>query len=192
MMKIHPVFTNFLAIENLDIDNQSVIDYCMQHRSVDIGRVISNDGGYQSNNVEMRTTFPQLYHEVSKRLDELHHYFEFKESMRTRVTDSWININGKNDYNTVHDHGGGLFSGIYYASAGKDKGVLEFMTPIGAHTFSINGSLVKTSNPFNSNIQSVHIETGMLVIFPSWLMHYTRPNRTDEPRISVAFNSYIS
>ena len=29
---------------------------------------------------------------------------------------------------------------------------------------------------------------GEIILFPSWLMHNTCPNTTDEERISVAFN----
>jgi uncharacterized protein (TIGR02466 family) len=192
-MKISPVFTNFIATDNLLIDNSSIIEYTFKLRESDPGRIISNEGGWQSNNIDI-SKIPELfdiYKEISKRLDELHFYFELKNNLKTRITDSWININGNNHYNTPHDHGSGLFSGIYYVKADGDCGNVEFMTPIGAHTFSINGNFVKTFNPFNSNIQTVKVQTGLLVLFPSWLVHYTRPNKTDQNRISIAFNSYI-
>jgi hypothetical protein len=191
-MKINPVFTNFIATDIIQLNNEHIKDVCYEIRNKDPGRQISNEGGWQSNNVNLQTVLPELYKEIKNRLDDLHYYFEFKDNLIQKITDTWININKKHDFNTVHDHGGGMFTGIYYVNAGQNMGNVEFLTPIAAHTFCFNGTMVKNSNPFNSNIQKVFPQTGMLVIFPSWLFHYTRPNYTDEDRISISFNSHVN
>jgi hypothetical protein len=43
----------------------------------------------------------------------------------------------------------------------------------------------KTPTRFNYEIESI---TGKLVLFPGWMKHFTRPNNTDETRISMAVN----
>lgn len=190
-MKINPVFTSFIAIDDLNINNKEIVDRCYELRNTDPnGRIISNVGGWQSNNIDLKW-FPELYSEVSKRLQELHYYFEFKDQQVTKITDAWININEPMNYNAPHDHGGGLFSGAYYVNAEDDMGDITFITPIGAHTFCISGNLVKTFNPFNSNVQTVKPKTGTLVLFPSWLVHYTGPNLSNKNRISISFNSHM-
>jgi uncharacterized protein (TIGR02466 family) len=38
-------------------------------------------------------------------------------------------------------------------------------------------------------LAAVAPQTGMLVIFPAWLVHWVTPYQSDRPRISVSFNA---
>ena len=46
-------------------------------------------------------------------------------------------------------------------------------------------------NEYNSNMWSIDPNPGDLVIFPSWLAHYTEPNMSNKDRISMSFNSGV-
>lgn len=190
MMNIMPIFINFLAVDTLQIDNAKIETYCQDLKRKSAGRVVSNGGGWQSENIDPACPeLAELFGEVQKRLDEVHRAFDFAASMRQVITEAWININKKGHFNYSHDHPGSLFSCVYYVKGGPDKGALEFKTPIAAHTYTISNEMVGAFNAFTGHAMVVPPVTGDLLIFPSWLSHRVNMSRSDEDRISIAFNS---
>jgi uncharacterized protein (TIGR02466 family) len=152
--------------------------------------VVSNGGGWQSDNLDIKTPeLAELFAQVQARLEEVHHAFAFNPEMRQVITEAWININGRGHFNYSHDHPGSLFSAVYYVKGGTDKGELEFKTPITAHTYTISNEAVGSFNAFTGHAMVIPPVTGDLLIFPSWLLHRVNISRSDEDRISIAFNS---
>ena len=190
MINIMPIFINFLAVESLRLDNDKIEKFCLEKRKASAGRVVSNGGGWQSDNLDPAATeLAELFAEVQKRLDEVHRAFEFAPSTRQVITEAWNNINQKGHFNYSHDHPGSLFSGVYYVKGGADKGELELKTPITPHTYTISGEMVGSYNAFTGHAMVIPPITGDLVIFPSWLLHRVNMSQSDEERISIAFNS---
>lgn len=190
-MKIDHVFTNFIAYDNLTIDAKNIETFCYELANKDPGRQSSNIGGWQSNDIKLSECLPKLYYEIKERLDELYFYFEFREDLSLKINNSWVNINKKHNFNAPHDHSYGLFSGVYYVKAEQSMGDIIFMNPCPSQGICIDSNIIKTLNPFNSNITRLTPTTGMLVLFPSWMKHYTDPNKTEEDRISISFNTSI-
>jgi uncharacterized protein (TIGR02466 family) len=97
---------------------------------------------------------------------------------------SWLNTFDKDQVIGLHEHGyqPNTFSGCYYHKVPKNSGNIQF----------------KSTNPFvisfphkadkYSNIVSVEPKEGMVLLFPSWLMHKVLPNKTNKMRVSLAFN----
>jgi uncharacterized protein (TIGR02466 family) len=190
MINIMPIFINFLAVESLRLDNAKIESFCLEKRKASAGRIVSNGGGWQSDNLDPDTPeLAELFAEVGKKLDEVHRAFDFHPSMRQVITEAWININGKGHFNYSHDHPGSLFSAVYYVKGGADKGELELKTPIAPHTYTISNEMVGGFNAFTGHAMVIPPVTGDLVIFPSWLLHRVNLSRSDEDRISIAFNS---
>jgi uncharacterized protein (TIGR02466 family) len=190
MINIMPIFINFLAVDSLRLDNDKIETFCLETKKASAGRVISNGGGWQSNNLDASTPeLAELFAEVQKRLDEVHRAFEFNPATRQVITEAWININRKGHFNTSHDHPGSLFSAVYYVKGGADKGELELKTPITPHTYTISGEMVGGYNAFTGHAMVIPPVTGDLLIFPSWLLHRVNMSQSDEERISIAFNS---
>ncbi len=190
MINIMPIFINFLAVESLRLDNDRLEKFCLEKKKNDAGRVISNGGGWQSGNLDLATPeLAELFAEVGKKMDEVHRAFEFNPSLRQVITEAWININQKGHFNYSHDHPGSLFSAVYYVKGGADKGELELKTPIAAHTYTISNEMVTNFNAFTGHAMVIPPVTGNLLIFPSWLLHRVNMSRSDEARISIAFNS---
>jgi uncharacterized protein (TIGR02466 family) len=190
MINIMPIFINFLAVESLRLDNDKIAKFCLERKKTSPGRVISNGGGWQSDNLDAGTPeLAELFAEIQKRLDEVHRAFEFSPSTRQVITEAWININQKGHFNYSHDHPGSLFSGVYYVKGGADKGELELKTPITPHTYTISGEMVGSFNAFTGHAMVIPPVTGDLLIFPSWLLHRVNMSQSDEERISIAFNS---
>jgi uncharacterized protein (TIGR02466 family) len=190
MINIMPIFINFLAVESLRLDNDRIEKFCLERKTAAPGRVVSNGGGWQSDNLDPGTPeLAELFAEVDKRLNEVHRAFEFNPSMRQVITEAWININQKGHFNYSHDHPGSLFSAVYYVKGGADKGELELKTPITAHTYTISNEMAGSFNAFTGHAMVIPPVTGDLLIFPSWLLHRVNMSRSDEERISIAFNS---
>jgi len=190
MINIMPIFINFLAVESLRLDNDRIEKFCLERKAASAGRVVSNGGGWQSDNLDTGTQeLAELFAEVQKRLDEVHRAFELSPTTRQVITEAWININQKGHFNYSHDHPGSLFSGVYYVKGGADKGELELKTPIAPHTYTISGDMVGGFNAFTGHAMVIPPVTGDLLIFPSWLLHRVNMSQSDEERISIAFNS---
>ena len=190
MINIMPIFINFLAVESLSLDNDRIEKFCLERKKSSAGRVISNAGGWQSDNLDPATPeLAELFAEVRKRLDEVHRAFEFNPTMRQVITEAWININQKGHFNNSHDHPGSLFSAVYYVKGGADKGELELKTPIIPHTYTISNEMTGNFNAFTGHAMVIPPVTGDLLIFPSWLLHRVNLSRSDEDRISIALNS---
>jgi uncharacterized protein (TIGR02466 family) len=190
MINIMPIFINFLAVESLGLDNDRIEKFCLEQKKSSPGRVISNGGGWQSDNLDAGTPeLAPLFAEVDKKLNEVHRAFEFSAAMRQVITEAWININQKGHFNYSHDHPGSLFSAVYYVKGGADKGELELKTPIIPHTYTISNDLADSFNAFTGHAMVIPPVTGDLLIFPSWLLHRVNISRSDEDRISIAFNS---
>jgi len=190
MINIMPIFINFLAVDSLKLDNERLEKFCLEKKKRSPGRVVSNGGGWQSDNLGPDTPeLAELFAEVGKKLEEVHRAFEFAPSLRQVITEAWININQKGHFNYSHDHPGSLFSAVYYVKGGADKGELELKTPIVPHTYTISNDLVAGFNAFTGHAMVIPPVTGDLLIFPAWLLHRVNMSRSDEDRISIAFNS---
>ena len=106
------------------------------------------------------------------------------ETYPPRVTDFWVNIFGKGHAQDVHRHPNSIISGIYYVQAPEDAGSLVLHAPADDELMPP----VERSNPLNSGTQLWQPVAGQMLLFRSWLRHSVMPNRSDEERISVAFD----
>ncbi len=191
-MIISPVFTNFIATESLKLDNAKLESFCQNARASLNGRTYSNDKGWQSPNIDLKTPELQdLLNEVSKSLAELHSHFKFRDTLRLAVWEAWININPKGAFNYSHNHPGAVFSCVYYVKSEPDMGNIVFRTPNIMQPFTITGEMVTSYDTFTMDEMEIAPRTGSLLIFPAWLVHFVRPNESDQDRISIALNCVL-
>mgnify|MGYP003320366239 FL=1 len=100
-----------------------------------------------------------------------------------RLADSWCNIQGKGSTLGFHNHPNSVISGIIFLKADENSSKLVFQNPL---------------DPMSPTAVSPHRETyeltpktGLLAMWPSYLMHGSGPsiNQSDE-RIVLSFNTY--
>lgn len=102
------------------------------------------------------------------------------------VSGCWANINPPGGRNPVHCHPNNFLSGTYYVSLPDDEGAITFEDPRPqAHVMMPPRSC---HNAYNSNVVTVQVKPGRLIVFPSWLSHSVPVNGKSEDRISIAFN----
>ena len=172
-----------LFVSLLDLDITSIEKYCLDYRDRDEGRILSNVGGYQSNNVEIAP----LAKEISNRLNMFSEAYSISNELE--VGNMWININGFKDYNKLHSHHNALFSGVYYVKTPDKCGNIVFDNPSqDAMEHTYHNTKFKGYNSFNSITHWRQAKENSLLVFPGWLKHGVEPNLSNEKRISISFN----
>lgn len=112
-----------------------------------------------------------------------------KASFRARYRiDGWANVVRSGDYHSPHNHPNNLWSGVYYVTVGEAdsgrprNGQLEPLDPrFGCNMVGIPDSLFEVR-------YSIAPKAGLMVLFPSWLVHHVHPFIGKGERISIAFN----
>ena len=165
-------------------------DYCDFIRKHNKGRIVSNEGGYQSDDLNLNE--PVLQPLISNILNETGKYLKNFETdiVNFDIGNMWININGYKDYNGEHVHSNCLFSGVYYVQSPKLCGDIEFVRPdhylIGA---TWKDKDIKNYNSYNSHIWAFESKVNTGLIFPSYFQHRVKPNfNKTEERYSFSFN----
>jgi|TARA_B110000483_G_C18201448_1_gene545432 uncharacterized protein (TIGR02466 family) len=181
------LFHSFIDEQILNLDTSMLEDFSYVVRDKDAGRSISNYGGWQSNDLDIKIPeLTNLVHCIFHNTERLILKYDLPKTYH--IDPLWININGKRDFNQLHEHPGSIFGGIYYINAPKDCGDLVMINPVNTHQHYIDPRSIENFNEFNSFSWKVTPATNKLVMFPAWVPHFTFPNESDEDRISIAFN----
>ena len=109
----------------------------------------------------------------------------------------WFNINRLGDYHDPHNHPYAYLSGTYYVRVPESRategnrgdvrpGCITFYDPRG----SVNMTAIKDDPQVEPEF-TVSPKPGMILLWPSFLMHYVHPNLSDDPRISISFNLMV-
>ena len=163
--------------------NSDLKDYCDKFRMYDTGRVMSNDGGYQSNNLNLEE--PKLQPLISHILQETSN-FKSLHGMKTKskIISMWINISGYKDYNKEHHHSDCSFSGVYYIHTPHNCGNIEFIRHDRDRAIRLS-----EFNNINSASWWLLSQKHTCYIFPSYYLHRVNPNlNKEEERYSISFN----
>lgn len=145
----------------------------------------SNVGGWQSGGINQSEKYFECSHLFQKISNEIVKITEISD--KPLRFSSWVNINTKGSYNRRHSHlNTNLFlCGVYYLRAPEGSGDIKFWDPRGHwvhgmkdHKFFYNGISYLTYTPNQDD----------LLLFPCWLDHEVDEHKSDEERISIAFN----
>jgi uncharacterized protein (TIGR02466 family) len=150
-------------------------------------RIVSNMGGFQTNDLQNKTITSYLRQESIKLLIE--NYRFKKGKVHFSLPSFWINKNYKGNFNSPHVHPYSNFSGVYFVDVTNSGGGLKFLNNdtsaemIGNHTYIDDSS-------FHS-FYTIYPKNNLLVLFSSNLKHMVEPHFEDKGRITVAFNINI-
>jgi uncharacterized protein (TIGR02466 family) len=169
---------------------EDLINWIYNYQSKTEGVVHSNRGGWQS---------PPNFHELES-------FLEFKEYILSHTFQSlsyykcnfnlsnmWININKKGDYNIAHNHPNSILSGVFWVKSPDNCGKLVFDSPNNFTEGSLLNSIdenVRQERNYSFTFNFTPNE-GTLILFPSHLQHFVESNESNEDRISIAFNLYV-
>lgn len=104
-----------------------------------------------------------------------------------RWLDFWYTIYDKNTRVEEHFHPNSIISGVLYLKCPKNCGDIIFIdNNYSFKNFCVNISPLKTYT--YPKTFKVTPEEGMILLFPSWLMHKTENNQNEDDKIMLAFN----
>lgn len=107
--------------------------------------------------------------------------------VKLKITQSWLNYNKPNEAHHKHVHPNSFLSGVFYVHAEKGKDNIIFYKQTAYPQIQFEP---KHYHDFNSFERLIHVNTNMLVIFPSSLEHSVNPVDVDKVRISLAINTF--
>lgn len=185
-----PIWTFNLNLTDYVFEN--AVNYCLDLKKQSDGVKISNKGGWQSvgynpNDLTKETNaMSSIFKEIESK------FIHFKKDLAVQakidfcINFAWININHKGHYNELHFHSNCIFSGVFYLTNNnspitfvKDKNLMSL-------------TLSEVHSNFTTDISHEEVtytpKRGDLLMFPAWLSHKVKPNDSNEPRISIAFN----
>jgi uncharacterized protein (TIGR02466 family) len=111
------------------------------------------------------------------------------------IVDSWYHITNDGGFHDAHFHHGCSWCGIYYlqigdsgnsSGSGAPNGGSRFYCPLGS-----GGQYRDFGNRYLGGTLDVPIEDGLLLLFPSYLLHSGLPYRGERDRIVIAFNAQV-
>jgi uncharacterized protein (TIGR02466 family) len=102
------------------------------------------------------------------------------------ITGLWANLNPPGTGHRLHSHRNNYLSGAYYLQVQEGADTINFFDP------KPQAGVIRPhpSEPTaeNTEVASVRVTTGSLLLFPAWLQHAVDPNRSGKLRISLSFN----
>jgi len=191
-----PIFRHRWVNDGVQQVNEALKAEILDRRERLPSNNVSNVGGWQSKPDLMDWKVPEL-EKFNDWVDQAFGAVMATElgttgfKSRYSVT-AWANVNEYGDYNRTHIHSNSHWSGVYYVDIGQPiqslipNGAIEFLDPrpaIGVFDFpKITVTATWTIQP----------ESGLMLLFPSWLRHSVLPYFGESIRITIAFNLHVT
>lgn len=102
------------------------------------------------------------------------------------ITGCWANIHPSDNVHRAHSHPNNFLSAVYYVTTPPEGNQIVFYDPRIQH-YILTPPVVET-NTHNSDHKVFEIEEGMLLVFPSWLVHSVPAGNSKARRISISYN----
>jgi len=150
--------------------------------------LVENIGNYVSINSNI-LDLPELSR-VKERLTEclqeyLYSIYKPNNKIDIHITQSWMTYSKTNQYHHKHNHPNSFLSGVLYINTDND--VIIFSDDR-YDQISVSSS---EYTRLNSSDWQMDAYPGGIFIFPSRLSHFVPRVKSSNPRVSIAFNSFI-
>lgn len=170
-----------------NIEHEKIKNHIKKLKKIPNNPIItSNEGGWHS--PFFWYPFPTCLENLNKKIKEFVAKTarkEFEIRGDTPIHNSWFICNKKGDFNSPHKHPPYTLTGMYYIEAPDNCGDVVFKNDMEMNNYATS---YKNLNTLNSKTFSVKPEKGLLLIFPAWLEHYVKVNKSNKERIVYGFN----
>lgn len=167
------------------VDNTELKRFAYDRKRNDVGRTISNYGGYQSSDL-LPGDNPQIDRLVEYLDKEIAWCCKQVGLPELEIYNIWLNINRPGSYNLLHNHADAVLSGVYYVEAHPQQGNIIFQRSDNAEYHL--PQFPEKETYFTCTQATYAAKTGGLYIFPGWLKHSVQGNQSNTDRISISFN----
>ena len=114
------------------------------------------------------------------------------QDIQIEFVDSWYHITNDGGFHDAHVHHGCSWCGIFYLQLG-DSGKRSESAPNGGSRFycpfNTGGAYRDYGNKYLTSFVDAPMENGLLLLFPSFLLHSGLPYRGADDRVVIAFNA---
>jgi uncharacterized protein (TIGR02466 family) len=134
------------------------------------------------NHLESRSDFKEFFTWVYECLEDyrrtfMYHCDEFK------IVIAWANKANQAGAHNMHVHPNSFISGVYYVTENPTPTMFE------DPRYQLrSGITVASHSQMESKVFEGPSEAGLLVLFPSWLPHFTESSKFDGIRYTISFN----
>ena len=186
-MKILEIFKTPVAKFVLNEDLKALAKFSRQWAKNHPSVYISNKGGYQSHNLDLKIPELQSLREQTIRcFNELRAKFFY--GVPLTIDNMWLNINYPDSYNKIHDHPRCCFASSFYVSVPKKSGNIVFYNNYEMENYMDNKWMTQFGT-YNSSAWTLPVENNVFYVFPAWLKHRVENNNSKKNRISISINA---
>jgi len=180
-------FPTSIYYEDIKLDFNDLITKCYKLKDNQQSVNKSNQGGWQSEDISKNDDFKDLINKILELSKEP--FNEFYPSMKGKykISNIWININQENTFNLQHIHPFTDLSGCLYLKTPKNSGDIWFEDPRFIQRMNEIGTYATETRLTFHKIYYPPLP-GRILFFPNWLRHSVEINKSQEDRISIAFN----
>lgn len=189
--QILSAFSDVFYIKKLNIDLKKSIKNFSKIKFHSIST--KEDDENIENLSESSTTYNVLDHNKKLKKIILNEFNYFKNTYLKytntsfKISTSWLTNSKPNSFSKMHNHRNCFYSGILYLKVPKNSGNIYFEDYNKKSNFEF---IPETYNQYNSNSYTFEIEENLLIFFPSYIFHKIKKNKSNENRISLAFNFF--
>ena len=189
-MQINPIFSSFLAVENIELDNKTeLIKWSKEEINFDGTTNYKSTGSNHLNINE--PILKELKQKIEQGFNNLHKQLGLSTKHKQTISSMWVNDGSDNvAIEAPHRHVDGILSAVYWPIADTNCAPLTFINPNNQMSYVFKSNMIETMNQFNSDRVNLQPQENQCVYFPSWLWHYVSHvlSKTNN-RMSFAFNS---
>jgi len=176
IFNLENTFNNFFEKERVNQTwSQNINDHCVNNYSSKSMNVLN---GYENEKNTLMECVNLYKNEVMK-----WHNSEIK------ITTSWLTKTEKGGFSKSHSHYNSVISGVLYDAANGSDGVgnIIFSSPKQMSIFPCEPSTYTLDNCTEAYVSALN---NHLILFESSLKHYIGRHESEQPRISLAFNTF--
>lgn len=180
-------------LDDADAINAELLKLIEERRRVDEGVIRSNAGGWHS-----KQDFAHWSGEAGRKLllnvlTLARDHTQIASGAEGGVewsAEAWANVSGPGALNKPHIHGGAFWSAVYYVRApASDSGQLVLHDPR-MPALRMYAPMLRFKGAGPEQVARIPPKSGMVVMFPSWLLHSVEPWQGEGERVSIAFNVF--
>lgn len=198
-MKTEYIFSEPLLVAKRDLDSEAVTNDVLS--LIDKGHESARKSGKELG--KRINLFPELFEQIDlphlkEVIDSIVHMIDqYRLSINMKKLDMsaiWINLNGRGGYNERHAHPGSIISGVFYVKVPDDSESPFLLFKSRESTdYGFSDAFINDNSPqemYSSMV--IPAEEGKMILFPSYIDHEVPPNKSEDYRISISFNTVLA
>ena len=152
---------------------------------------ISNIIGLSNKVLDDTKSFSEIKEFIQVHLNQYtYQVYGMERKQNINITTSWLNLTKPGMAHHHHTHPNSFISGVFYFETIPSDSLI-FTAPATHHQKPFIFSNTKGFNYYYDQVTQM-VENKTLLLFPSWLRHEVKENKSDVDRISLSFNTYPS